>query len=280
MSKGYTYVTKHTSPNKNKGRIGGKPTGITVHHWGGQGQKHANVVSWLTDKRAGTSAHYVASSGLVTCIVDPDDTAWHAGNRNANRRTIGIECRPEMSSGDFETVAQLIANLWKVYGKLPLYPHSRWTSTACPGKWGSELSRLRKRAEELLGGKASKPSAPAKPKPKPKPSSKLDEDGKLGEKTAKAYQKHFGSTQDGKLGHNSWKAGQRKLGTPADGKISKQSRTASSVGYAITQGWEYTGPNSSGSTFVRALQRLIGAKADGVWGPATTKALQVFLNKG
>lgn len=274
MSKPYTYVTKYTSPNKNKGRFGNKISSITIHHWGSTGQKHANVVSWLCDRRAGTSAHYVVSDDLVTCIVDPDDTAWHAGNRTGNRTSIGIECRPEMSAGDFETVAQLIAGLRDTYGNLPLRGHKQWRSTACPGKWFSQLDKLSARANAIRKGSSAKPSAP-----KPAAKGKLDVDGRLGPATAKALQKWVGTTRDGKLGHNSWKKLQKKLGTPVDGVISKQSYKASELGTAITQGWDYTGRRSSGSTAVRALQKKIGASADGIWGEGTTKKLQIFLNK-
>src|SRR5699024_10781515 len=117
------------------------------------------------------------------------------------------------------------------------------------------------------------------PKPKPKPTGKLAVDGKLGPKTARGIQDDFGSTKHGRLGHSSWKAGQRPLKNPADGVISNQSITASYVGSAITQGWDYDGRNAAGSTFVKALQRLIGASDDGIWGRGTTRSLQTFLNK-
>lgn len=279
MSKPYKYQTNKTSPNKNKGRFGNKISSITIHHWGSTGQKHANVVSWLCDRRAGTSAHYVVSDGLVTCIVDPDDTAWHSGNRVGNRTSIGIECRPEMSAGDFETVAQLIAGLRKTYGNLPLKGHKQWKNTACPGKWYAQLGKLSARANEIRKGSSAKPST-SKPAPKPAAKGKLVVDGRLGALTAKALQKWVGTTQDGKLGHNSWKKLQAKLGTRVDGVISKQSYKASEIGTAITQGWDYTGRRSSGSTVVKALQKQIGAEADGVWGEGTTKKLQTFLNKG
>lgn len=40
-----------------------------------------------------SSAHYViASDGTVTQVVPDDRIAWHAGNREINGRSIGIEC--------------------------------------------------------------------------------------------------------------------------------------------------------------------------------------------
>lgn len=286
MARKYTYQTNKTSPNRNAGRVGGRPTGITIHHWGSLGQKHANVVAWLCNRAAGTSAHYVVSSGLVSCIVDPDDTAWHAGNRNANRRTIGIECRPEMSDGDFETVAQLIADLRATYGNLPLYPHKHWTNTACPGRWASNLSRLSKRADEIRGGSKTQ-TKPAKPTPQP--TTKVDEDGRLGTQTVKALQRFLNKkvsgkdiAVDGRAGAATWRKLQTYLKAPyVDGIISRQSYTAKALGNGIVAGktWGYTGRGSKGSQTVKLLQKLIGVTADGVWGPNTTKALQRYLNR-
>ena len=96
MSRSYTYITKYTSPSQNARNR--KIAGITAHWWGRpSGQNPLGVVSWLCDKRAGTSAHYVVSEDTVWCIVDPDRRAWHAGNSKANHTQIGIELDPNMS---------------------------------------------------------------------------------------------------------------------------------------------------------------------------------------
>ncbi|HCS2945853.1 TPA: N-acetylmuramoyl-L-alanine amidase, partial [Shigella flexneri] len=131
MARAYEYITKYTSPNQNARKS--KITGLTIHWWGNPaGQKIEGIVSWLCDKRAGTSAHYVVSDGIVYCIVDPDRRAWHAGNSAANHSQIGIELDPNASkrAGTMRTAAALIADLRKTYGNLPLSPHKRWTSTA------------------------------------------------------------------------------------------------------------------------------------------------------
>lgn len=106
-----------------------------------------------------------------------------------------------------------------------------------------------------------------------------DVDGRFGTDTVKAAQRFLNSEGanlkvDGKAGHNFWKAWQKFLGTHVDGKVSNQSHRAEDLGNGITQGWEYTGPNSSGSTMVRALQTWAGATPDGVWGEGTTAAIQ------
>lgn len=140
------------SPNQTYDEARAAPTGIIIHHWGQDGQTHDGVVSWLTNREAGTSAHYVASAGRVTCLVDPIDSAWHAGNWPSNYANVGIECRPEMSADDFETVAEVVAWLWKRFSRIPLSGHRDHVQTACPGRWYPQLGALAARAEEILSG--------------------------------------------------------------------------------------------------------------------------------
>ena len=158
----YRYQTQYNSPNYQKGRPYGSPNCIVIHHWGIDGQSHQAVVNWLCRPNGNSSAHYVASAGLVTCIVDPDDRAWHAG-RGGNPRGIGIECRPECSSGDFHTVAELIADLRSVYGHLPLKGHKDFMNTGCPGRWYSRLAELSALADSIKTGNPRPAPAPAAP---------------------------------------------------------------------------------------------------------------------
>ena len=147
----YEYITKYDSPNYTAGRPLGKPQFIVIHHWGADGQKFQNVINYLCRKGGNSSAHYVVEDGKVACIVDPENRAWHAG-ATGNPQGIGIECRPECTQGDMETVAELIADLRKTYGNLPLYPHKRFMATACPGRWEDKLSTLSDRADKKLKG--------------------------------------------------------------------------------------------------------------------------------
>ena len=166
----YKYESNHDSPNftpnaKVPAVYGMKRTiaGITIHHWGVTGQKFDNIRDFLCRKGGNTSAHYVVEAGRVACIVNPKDAAWHAGSARGNATTVGIECRPEMSSADLETVAELIAELRDVYGDIPLYPHKHWKNTACPGKYEAKLSWLDKRANELRKGSTPAKTTTSKP---------------------------------------------------------------------------------------------------------------------
>lgn len=146
----YEYISKYDSPNftpatKVSSVFGRSRTvkSITIHHWGVLGQKFENVLNWFMNPQAKTSAHYICESGKVACIVDPDDAAWHAGSAEGNATSIGIELRPEATEGDYATAAKLIKNIRSIYGDIPLVPHNKWRSTACPGKWDlNKLDRL------------------------------------------------------------------------------------------------------------------------------------------
>ena len=141
------------SPNYNIGRAEKPIDYIVIHHWGHEGQSFSGVVCWLCRMNGDSSAHYVVQGGRVECIVNPNDTAWHAGNWNYNLRTIGIECRPEMTDGDFDTTARLIANLWKMYGKKPIIGHRDIIPTACPGKYYTRFAELTQLAESYYNKK-------------------------------------------------------------------------------------------------------------------------------
>jgi hypothetical protein len=124
----------------------GRPAFIWIHHWGVDGQTHDGILNWFCNNNdVQTSAHYVASAGRVNCIVSTTDVAWHAGDWGVNLRSIGIECRPEATEADYQTIAELVKYLRDMYGDLPLRPHniqrqgtdggygSAWTD--CPGRY-------------------------------------------------------------------------------------------------------------------------------------------------
>ena len=287
MARAYTYITKFTSPNQNARNS--KVKSITIHHWGSRGQKFDNVVNWLCQKRAGTSAHYVVEAGKVACIVDPDRRAWHAGNSRGNHESIGIECRPEATEGDYATVAALVADLRAVYGNIPLKRHRDWTSTACPGVWDiGKIDRLARGVKPSVPAVSTGGASVPAPKPKPAAPGKLVEDGRWGTATTSALQRLLNSKTgsklkvDGRTGPETWKALQRHLGHPVvDGVIEHQSYRHTELGNGISpNGWVFSGRKSKGSKTMRRLQAKVGVAQDGVVYEGTTKALQKALNGG
>ena len=283
MARSYTYITKYTSPNQNARNS--KITGITCHWWARPtGQNPEGIVSWLCDKRAGTSAHYVVSEGTVWCIVDPDRRAWHAGNSRANHTQIGIELDPNMSrrAATEKTAAALIADLRATYGNLPLSPHRRWTSTECPGNWDlGRLDRLARGVKPGVSGGGTSAPKPSKPASKPA-KGKVEVDGRWGRETSKAVQKILGVKQDGRMGPDTYKALQKHLGgSVIDGLIENQSYRPTELGNGIgPHGWEFTGRGSKGSATIRRLQRHVGVNADGILFEGTTRAVQRAINSG
>lgn len=163
--------SRNNSPRSKYGH-GSKVKGITIHHWGSDGQKHANVVSWLRDPRNNnSSAHYVVSDGLVTQLVPDDRAAWHSGSNEGNGTTIGIECRPEMSAGDWATLVELCIDLEKKHGSMKYYRHKDWKNTACPGRYSDRIGDL---VKAINAGGAKSPAKPKPSKSKPKPKGKRD----------------------------------------------------------------------------------------------------------
>ena len=126
--------------NYTRGRSG-RPTHIVIHHWGVDGQTHDNVVSWFRNGNSRlTSAHYVVSAGRVTRMVSLGDTAHHCAGFNA--KSVGIECRPEMSDEDVEAAVWAIREVRAKYGDLPLIGHRDRRSTSCPGRYYLRLGML------------------------------------------------------------------------------------------------------------------------------------------
>ena len=168
----YEYLTNYDAASYMVGRMSNgvqyAVDKIIIHHWGAEGQTFEGVCSWFANPSCQTSAHYVVEGGRVACLVNLSDTAYHAGDWGANLTSIGIEARPEMSDADLETVCELVAYLYKVYGELPIYGHKDFSHTACPGKYYNQLGYIHDRALELMDvsdnnvGDINEPSAWAK----------------------------------------------------------------------------------------------------------------------
>lgn len=159
-------------------------------------------------------------------------------------------------------------------------------STECPG---SHLMALVSNGGLEPGKPVSVPSGgtsvPA-PKPAPTKSKKLKVDGRLGTETSMAYQRFLNSRGanlkvDGRLGPASHLAGQKYVNAPyKDGKVSRQSYRNTELGNGVSpNGWEFTGRRSSGSQYVKALQKWCGVTQDGIWYEGLTAALQRKLNE-
>lgn len=153
----YKWETHKNSPNYTPaGQVfatWGRPRtieAIAIHWWGDPNQNPSfdNVVDYLCRPGGGSSAHLVATGTgrRVSCLIDFADASW--ATNSANPYTISIECDPRCRDEDYDVVAELIAQLRQVYGNLPLVPHKKFASTACPGNY--DLNRLNQIAATKL----------------------------------------------------------------------------------------------------------------------------------
>jgi len=171
----YTFITKYTSPNSTSAAttranygMDRVVEGATAHHWGNPANnpQFQNIVDYLCRAGGNTSAHYVATgtNRQVACIVSPDDTAWHSGSAWGNARTIGIELDPRARDEDYDVAAELLADIRSAYGDVPLYWHSYFVATSCPGSWNMDrldkLSYTKFSAADWGKGGDKNPKAP------------------------------------------------------------------------------------------------------------------------
>lgn len=167
----YEYITRHNSPNyytpaqclKHYGRKR-EILGITIHWWNLPEKKPTfeGTIGYLCRSGGNTSAHEVIEAGRVAPIVNHINAAWHSGSSVGNATTIGLECNPRASDADYETIGERVADLWIGYGnKLPLYRHSDWKNTRCPGDY--DLNRIRRIAEKYYAAKVNKPQPAPEP---------------------------------------------------------------------------------------------------------------------
>ena len=83
---------------------------------------------------------------------------------------------------------------------------------------------------------------------------------------------------DGWWGMATTRYTQKMLGTTIDGKISSQPRgNKKYLPNAETSSWEFKLVGAKGSEMIKALQKLIGADADGYFGKGSVTSLQRFL---
>lgn len=127
-----------------KGRGGHKIDKVVLHHNAGNLGIEGCYNVWQTRQ---ASAHYqVQSDGKIGQLVWDSNTAWHAGDSNANMTSIGIEHANNnsnpwtISEACLDAGAHLVAAVCKYYNLgepewlKNVFPHSYFSPTACPGE--------------------------------------------------------------------------------------------------------------------------------------------------
>ena len=169
-------MQRHFTP----GRDGRKIDGILWHHNAGQLTIEQIYNVWQTRE---ASAHYqVQVDGRIGQLVNDWDTAWHAGNWDANLTKIGIEHAnnggaPDwpISDATLDAGAKLTASLCHTLDlgaptlDVNIFPHRRFQATQCPGNFfmrimDDQVSLARKYYLQMgTGSVPITPEAPAKP---------------------------------------------------------------------------------------------------------------------
>jgi hypothetical protein len=148
----YNYLSAPSpnyTPDTQTQAVYGRPrtiTHIAIHWWGDPNTNPSfeGVVSVLRNPARQASSHYVATGTgrRVAHLVEERHTSW--ATNSANPFTISIECDPRCRNEDYDVVAELIANIRKRHGNLPLVPHRQYSATQCPGNY--DLARLDREA--------------------------------------------------------------------------------------------------------------------------------------
>ena len=167
-------LTKHYS----EGREGKSVDKVVVHYNAGNLTVEGCFSVWQTRE---ASAHYqVESNGRIGQLVWDSDTAWHAGDWNANLTSIGVE-HANMADGTITEQAldagsHLVAAICKHYGLgrpewlKNVFPHKYFSATSCPGQiYGSQKDAYIQRAQHwydvMTGAAQPEPEQPATPLP-------------------------------------------------------------------------------------------------------------------
>lgn len=145
-------LTWYGSPNFTPGRV---DVEYVVIHWMDGYLAGADATFQNTTRQ--TSAHYGVEDDTIHQYVDEANTAWHAGNYDANTRSIGIEhsAMPGRPASDatYASTIWLITGICQRYGLDPavaILPHQHFTSTDCPGTM--DLPRIIAGVQAALGG--------------------------------------------------------------------------------------------------------------------------------
>lgn len=169
-------VTKILPVHFNSGREGRKIDKVILHHNGADLSIDGCYNVWLNRE---ASAHYqVQSDGKIGQLVNDWDTAWHAGNWDANLTSIGIEhadCSNSpwwISDACLDSGAHLTAAICKYYGlgrpawDVNVFGHKNFSATECPASIaGAQNAAYMQRAGEwydaMCGGAQPSPVQPS-----------------------------------------------------------------------------------------------------------------------
>lgn len=233
---------------------------VVIHHNSGTNYQGA-LNTWLKGGPANTSAHYEITPTQIIGAVDETRSAWHAGNKLMNQRSIGLEHVNSagapgwpVAEATLKLSAKLCADICKRYGipidSTHIIPHKSIVATDCPG--GINMAHY----INLVKAAAGQNAAPAETVSKQVPT----------------YNTALNLALDGRWGAATTRKLQATYETYVDGVIDSQYPWPALTGNMTSVTWDKTSP--SGSKLIKTMQKALGVKADGLLGPDTIKAMQ------
>lgn len=258
---------------------------IVIHYTGNNGDTaKANCNFFRNSNTRSAGAHFFADrSGVVLQSIPLNRIAWSVGGfftqKNGagslykvatNTNSVSIElcdvASKYPSDAQIKAVRELVAYIkTQCPNAKTIIRHWDVNGKSCPARMtGTNNSEWNAFKSAITGGSYSGSSAPAS-KPASTPTTSKPSSNKI--------------AVDGEWGKGTTRAAQKVFGTPVDGIVSRQiAKYRSYMPNCLTSSWDFrTSGYSSGSALIKAIQRWVGASADGLCGPGTIKALQKKL---
>ena len=299
-------ITKKTSTTNTTSSSGRSIKYIVMHYTAGTSSsagKAASVAAYFAKSSTKASADFIVDNSTIVQF-NPDIEnryTWHCGGskvsskggsyygKATNKNSIGVEICSTNSTGtvksandstwSFTTAAlakatEIVQYLMETYDidSDHVIRHYDVTGKLCPGivgwnadsgseskwkSWKSGLTESNSTTTSTTASSSTSSSASSTSSSKTTSSSStITVDGVWGKKTTTALQKILGTTQDGIISN-------------------QRSKYKSYLTAIDTASWKFA--TSGSSACIKALQKKIGATADGIAGPATVKKLQKFV---
>ena len=255
---------KAHSNNYSTGRSGRKIEKVTIHHMAGV-LSAKQCGSIFQDGSRGASSNYgIGKNGEIALFVDESNTSYADANWDSNCKSVTIETSNNKTGGDWtvsdkvlSSLIKLITDIFKrngikkaIKGKTITW-HSMYSATACPGNYlRSKMDYICNEVNKKLNN--STDSSDKKEENK----HTIDEDGKWGKDTTKKAQEVFGTTIDGVV------TDQRKEYEAKNPGLISFEWKSNPTGY---------------SELIKAIQKKVGANADGWIGTETIKKMQKYF---
>lgn len=259
------------SPNHYAGRKGYSVDTLTPHYMAGNCSVEICGGIFAPKSRQASSNYGIGSDGRIAVYVDETNGPWTSGSYKNDCRAITFEVAnlgdSSITNAAWKSLVALCVDICKRYGfkgvqytgsadhskqksgYMLLTKHCWFQNTDCPGKWlTQQFERLANEVNAAMGGKA--------PTVRPRNNTQggaLDVDGIGSYNTVLDMQHALGTYEDGTIS-GQWKPNHQYF----EGIVSAE--------------W-----GAQGSPMVMALQRLIGAGVDGIWGQETSTRLQEHL---